>query len=127
MPKDYKYGLLAGVLLAITIAVWLARDPRFSSKTRAIDAYKSSSNKTDSLQFVTPLPQTPPPPKQYVDVSKQQTKTSRFHVVAPGDTVSRISEQYYGSKKEVDKILRANPGIPDANKLKVGARLVIPD
>ncbi len=127
MPKDYKYGLLAGVLLAITIAVWFARDPRFSPKTRAIDAYKSSSNKTDSLRFITPLPQTPPTPKQYVEVPKQQTKTSRFHIVAPGDTISKISEQYYGSKKEIDKILKANPGIADANKLKVGTQLVIPD
>jgi nucleoid-associated protein YgaU len=58
----------------------------------------------------------------------EKIKTQRFHIVRQGDTLSAISQKYYGSKSKWRKILHANRSqISDANKLKPGTKLIIPD
>ncbi|MEM6334376.1 MAG: LysM domain-containing protein [Planctomycetota bacterium] len=49
----------------------------------------------------------------------------RVHVVAAGDTLSEISQQYYGTATRWQEIAAANPGV-DPNRMSVGAELVIP-
>jgi len=58
----------------------------------------------------------------------EKIKTQRFHIVRQGDTLSAISQKYYGSTNKWRKILHANRSqISDANKLKPGTKLIIPD
>ncbi len=55
------------------------------------------------------------------------TNTARSHVVRPGETLSSIAQQYYGSANEWRKILTANEKtIKDADKIAPGTKLVIP-
>jgi len=53
---------------------------------------------------------------------------ARTHEVVKGETLSSISEKYYGTQAKWKRILDANRAlIPDANRLKVGIKLTIPD
>lgn len=47
------------------------------------------------------------------------------HVIAAGDTFSTISSKYYGSTKEVARIVAANPKL-DPRRLKIGDTVVLP-
>jgi nucleoid-associated protein YgaU len=52
---------------------------------------------------------------------------AQYHVVAKGDTLSKIAEEYYGDKMLYTKIFEANKGIlKDPNKIQVGQKLRIP-
>jgi len=47
--------------------------------------------------------------------------------VKPGDTLSKIAEQYYGDKSLYPQIFEANKDVlDDPNKIKVGQKLRIP-
>ena len=55
-------------------------------------------------------------------------KTEKFYIVRKNDTLSSISQKYYGTATKWPKIFDANrKTIPDANKLPIGAKLIIPD
>lgn len=56
------------------------------------------------------------------------SKKGRYlHVVKPGDTLSKISQKYYGSSAWWKKIFEANQDqIPYPNALTVGQELIIP-
>lgn len=47
------------------------------------------------------------------------------HTVAKGDSLGKISQQYYGTSRKVNLILAANPGVKPTT-LKIGAALKIP-
>jgi nucleoid-associated protein YgaU len=52
---------------------------------------------------------------------------AQYHVVAKGETLSKIAEQYYGDKMLYPKIFEANRSIlKDPNKIQVGQKLRIP-
>jgi nucleoid-associated protein YgaU len=54
-------------------------------------------------------------------------QTHRIHVVQAGDTLSKISQKYYGTPVHWKKIFEANRGeIPFPNALTVEQRLIIP-
>jgi len=58
----------------------------------------------------------------------EKIATTRFHIVQRGETLSGISQQYYGSAARWQKILQANQDtIADANKISPGTKLLIPD
>jgi nucleoid-associated protein YgaU len=58
----------------------------------------------------------------------QPIKTQRFYIVHSGDTLSGISQKYYGTTKKINIIYEANKSIvKDKNRLKPGMKLVIPD
>lgn len=51
-----------------------------------------------------------------------------IHVVAQDETLSRISQRYYGTSGQWQKILQANSAIlKDPTKIKPGMKLVIPN
>ncbi len=54
-----------------------------------------------------------------------ESNEQRIHVVAHGETLADISQQYYNSHKYWPRIAKANPGL-DPNELKEGQKLVIP-
>ena len=52
---------------------------------------------------------------------------AQFHVVKPGDTLSKIAEQHYGEKLLYPRIFDANRDVlSDPNKIKPGQKLLIP-
>jgi LysM repeat protein len=51
----------------------------------------------------------------------------KIHVVAPGDTLSKIAKQYYGKAGEYMKIFEANKDkLKDPDKIFPGQELIIP-
>ena len=58
----------------------------------------------------------------------ERITTTRFHIVQRGETLSSISQQYYGSAHRWQRIVEANKdAIADANKISPGTKLIIPD
>jgi len=67
-------------------------------------------------------------PQQPQAQPRQPPATTRTHVVQPGDTLSSISRQYYGTPSRWEDIFAANRGvIPNANSLRVGTELRLPE
>ena len=53
--------------------------------------------------------------------------SQRTYTIQPGDTLSGISQRFYGKASEYSKILDANKDtIPDADKIRAGQTIVIP-
>jgi nucleoid-associated protein YgaU len=63
-----------------------------------------------------------------VDTSlPQPTAAAKMYTVKPGDTLSKISQQFYGSANDYMRIFEANKDqLTDPNKIKVGQELKIP-
>jgi nucleoid-associated protein YgaU len=67
---------------------------------------------------VAPPPAPPPPPPK---------PAPRSHVIAPGDTLLKISQTYYGTPNRWNEILAANrDALRDEKSLVIGRTLVIP-
>jgi nucleoid-associated protein YgaU len=94
--------------------------PELSSRDSGLDTRATSTEpKTTSSPQPTPAPQTE---------QAKPIETEKFYIVQKGDTLSSIAHTYYGSAAKWRKIFNANHDvIPDANKLAIGAKLVIPD
>jgi len=58
----------------------------------------------------------------------EKIKTQKFHIVRSGDTLTGIACEYYGSANKLQKILDANRDIiKDANMLRPGTKLILPE
>jgi hypothetical protein len=116
MHKDFKIGLGIGLLLVTAAVVWLCTSPKLSTESRALQ------NASARPAPVTVIPQ---PTEPNASVNEQSV---RFHIVQKGDTLSGISQQYYGSQRQWPKILNANRDtLPDPNRLTPGLKLIIPE
>jgi hypothetical protein len=67
-----------------------------------------------------PLDQTQPS-----NAGLQKTEGAREHIVQRGDILGTISQKYYGTARETDRILLAN-GLENPNQIFAGQVLVIP-
>jgi LysM repeat protein len=55
-------------------------------------------------------------------------QNQRHYTVKPGDTLSKISREFYGDANQYTKIFSANRGVlQDPNKISPGQELVIPE
>ena len=62
-----------------------------------------------------------------VDTSMPQTASAKMYTVKPGDTLSKISKQFYGSATDYMRIFEANKDkLTDPDKIQVGQELKIP-
>ena len=57
---------------------------------------------------------------------KKADKSSAEVIVKAGDTIGGIAKEFYGNAKYAEVILKANPQVKDAKRLKIGTKLVIP-
>ncbi|MFH1717723.1 MAG: LysM peptidoglycan-binding domain-containing protein [Planctomycetota bacterium] len=137
-----KTGLVLGLALVTAAVLWLATRPSLSPKAEIPDlpeiapqqeniappvpvATNEPIAEDNQLPAVT-QPMELPDLTQYEQAEK--IKTQKFHIVRKGETLSKISFQYYGSAGKWQKILEANrQTIKDANKLIPGTKLIIPD
>jgi acetyl esterase/lipase/phage tail protein X len=63
-----------------------------------------------------------------VPIQPETIRPQRFHIVRQGETLSEISYKYYGSTGKWRKIFEANRGtVKDANTVRSGTKLIIPD
>jgi nucleoid-associated protein YgaU len=69
-----------------------------------------------------PKAQATPPPAQ-----QQPTQKEEIYTVQKGDSLSKISKEYFGDSNQWHKIFDANKNqISDPNKIQVGQKLIIP-
>lgn len=67
----------------------------------------------------TPRPSTP--------ASATPSPTAREHIIRPGESLSKIAQQYYGNAGQWQKIYQANKDrIKDPNLIHPGQKIVIP-
>jgi len=147
MHRDYKTGLVVGLVLAVIALIWVATRPGLSPEARMMRSAKATSQNpgpgaatpepaVDSGRADSPQPEVsnpqpaPPGPTQNLAAYElpEKIKTIRFHIVRKEETLSTISQQYYGTPNNWRKILDANKNtVKDANKIQPGTKLIIPD
>ncbi len=131
MQKDFKIGIVLGLVMVAAVAVWLSTRPALTVKSRTLSSYEAAAprqSSTEQPRFVTDLP------NASYDRQGAATETERnnppesiIHTVRSGETLSAISRRYYGSENKWQKIFDANrEKIKDQNKLKLGTKLIIP-
>ena len=127
MQKDLKIGLILGLILVIVTGLWLSTGPGLSPEARMQEPRESRTEPVDSNQLSIINNQSKlPDPTVYEQAEK--IKTQKFHIVRKGETLSEISRKYYGFANKWKKILDANRNvISDANKLRPGIKLIIPE
>jgi nucleoid-associated protein YgaU len=129
MPKDYKIGLLCGVVVAMVAGLWLSLHPGLSIRAGIVGP-ENSEVKPEWAVIEPNLPAGRLVEKD-IEIEREKPKTSegpRYHAVSNGETLSSISLQYYGSEHKWQKILDANRDvIQDVKNLRLGTRLIIPE
>lgn len=137
MQKDLKIGLALGLVLVVSALLWLATRPSLAPIARMSQVPDTAPPKgsfepayeTDSAEV---RPQVNSPEAESPNTAKfeqaEKIKTQKFHIVIKGQTLTQISQKYYGSAGNWKKILDANRDkIKDPNKLIPGTKLIIPD
>ena len=82
-----------------------------------------------SMQVQRPAQQRQQQPQRETEEEQEEQPTSnlRMYTVKSGDTLSKISKQFYGSPNDYMKIFDANRDqLSDPDKIKVGQELKIP-
>ncbi len=149
MQKDLKIGLIVGLAVVSVAVLWLATRPGLSPQARMLDAhgvdagpesvsgsgaaggrqedadYRERDNlNTSAARVPIRRARTNETPAS----STGSRSPERFHVVRDGETLSKISYDYYGSAGKWQRIFEANrKAIKDANVVRPGTKLVIPN
>jgi nucleoid-associated protein YgaU len=75
-----------------------------------------------------PAPQSDGGPDLTIYEKPEKIKTTKFHIVRRDETLSAISQQYYGTPNKWPKIVEANKAVvKDPSKLQPGTKLIIPE
>lgn len=183
MGKDFRIGLMVGLVLALAVLLWVATRPSLNPQARVgpvarlaqadnasprhgeeADPQSASGRpgRTERGAAAADAQDTPRPPVPVADPGAQgrgstasgtervpdsvaganppalpdltiyekaeKIKTTKFHIVRRGETLSGIARQYYGMPEEWRAILTANQKvIKDPNKLAPGTKLIIPE
>ena len=174
MGKDYKIGLVSGLVVAIAALIWVATRPSLSPEARMLRSSQTTArdvapapvdrgsgqtgrenspakgaslgsildsqpkntdssapkpvSSTDTPQSALRNPQSSSVPDLTIYEKAEKIKTTRFHILRKDETLSSVSQQYYGTPNKWQKILDANKNvIKDPNKLQPGTKLIIPE
>ena len=139
MQRDFKIGLVSGMVVAIGAMLYLATHPALSlRRLRPSNVVSEASNQIDSAAQ---SPETSLParlPERAVEdpnvfdwtryEREENRNTERFHIVEKGQTLSDIAQQRYGSAAKWPKIYNANKStVKNPNSVRPGTKLIIPD
>ncbi len=151
MKNDIKIGVVLGIVI-VAVAIYFFVSGNDQSDSRSPDTnlspgerpsvvepepalpvgQKSVSPALDKLPVIE-APQVEPPKPPTVERPKPQSEPElakpqpRYHIVAKGENLYKISEQYYGHGQHAKVILNANRNIiTDPDKLQPGWKLRIP-
>ncbi len=152
MKKDFKIGLLLGLVLVSVAGIWLCVSPTVSVKSRLGKLQRakitpqteerqivpkadsnskstqpsSEQNQTIENEMTQNIPtEAPIREDQVTNIQLNNESITRFHTVQKDETLSGIALKYYGSASKWTKIRDANPKV-DARKLQPGTTLIIP-
>lgn len=115
-------GALAIAAIVLALTTFRSGDSTQESKPTAVPA-----RATIVEAGLVPATPTAAPKPTSAPAAPAPSK-ERTHTVASGDTLSSIAKQYYGDAAKWTKIFEANRDVlPDANSLKLGQRLKIPE
>jgi nucleoid-associated protein YgaU len=132
MPKDFKIGMLLGLVVVIGVSLWLSTRPGLSAGAGITVRENVEAEREIIEQPVFDLSR-PDSRSAETDNESEGKETKviegpRYHMVLNGETLSGISYQYYGSVNKWQKILDANKNaIKDVKNLKPGMTLLIPE
>jgi len=157
MHKDLKIGLVLGLILVTFVTLRLATHPSLTPQARMQQSHnaasqpespnlipepdtgqtnnKSVTNEAVILSTTSTKTETALETKEQtatkdstVNEQTAKIKPQRYHIVLKGETLSEIAYKYYGSAAKWNKILDANRRIiKDADKLKPGTKIIIPE
>ncbi len=138
MQKDFKIGMLLGLVLVTVVMVWLSTSPNLSRKAARPDTHsnrppqegpaRSNNFSTNGLTALNAEDNESGPLDSTIYEQTEKIRTQKFHIVREGETLSEISYKYYGSANKWQMILDANRNvIKDVNKLKPGTKIIIPE
>jgi nucleoid-associated protein YgaU len=90
--------------------------PRSTSDYQSYEPYEPPAGRNPSPTLSAPVSSEPP-----------SSDGARYHTVGKGDTLYALARRYYSDQRRWKDIYEANrDDISDANKIRVGQRLVIP-
>jgi len=141
MQKDLKIGMLIGVVLALGGLLWLFTRQNLSVKSRQLSSFENEQagqKSENEPRFISNLPNTSPRAKPEIKPDNspvitttqkpEKSKFPRYHIIQRGQTLSEISNYYYGNPNLWPKIHNANKKIiKDPDKLTPGSRIIIPE
>jgi nucleoid-associated protein YgaU len=146
MQKDLKIGMLIGMVFALAGLLWLFTRQNLSVKSRQLSVFENEQAGDKSAtepRFISNMPNTPPISKSQIlkpeikpDNSPvitatqrpEKSKSPRYHIIQRSQTLSEISNYYYGNPNFWPKIYEANKKtIKNPDKLTVGSRIIIPE
>ena len=176
MKKDYKIGMVVGLVAIVVIGAWFGLKGRSSPRTGYAQGQPPLGSQGPNqigpgyalgqgqwppggqpTGATSPLAGTPgvrPDPNRVTDrtlaggpwqpgttpgpslpqgqpvqaVTPPPTTPTRTHTVLEGESLSDISDRYYGTPNRWDKIVRANQStIKDPDRIYPGMKLVIPE
>ena len=138
MHKDFKTGLILGLVLGFAAIVWLATRPGLI-KARLLRSYGAGArqqlpnepsfapNSPDASSART-TDESPNVPDLTVYEQTEKIKTEKFHIVQQGQTLSDIAYDRYGSAAKWRIIYNANRDVvKNPNSVRPGTKLIIPD
>jgi nucleoid-associated protein YgaU len=133
MPRDFKIGMLGGLVVVIIVGLWLSIRPNLSVRGTTPGPENSEAEQEEVIEQPGFEPNIPASKPIETEIAGDKTKAKeavepKYHTVQSGDTLSGISYQYYGTEHKWQKILDANRDvIIDVKNLRPGMRLIIPE
>ncbi len=127
MQKDLKIGFFIGLIIVAAASLWLATRRELSIKARLLRSQSVISTRTP--QIPQPSVEHEQKPSDYrLHWQTEKIKTTKFHIVRKGETLSAIATKYYDSTNQWQKILDANNDvIKNPDMLAAGTKLIIPE
>lgn len=114
-------GALAIAAIVLALTTFRSDDSSKESKPPTVQP-KATIVEARSVAASPPVAVAPSP------TAPPAASKERTHTVASGDTLSSIAKTYYGDAGKWTKVFEANRDIlPDANSLKLGQKLKIPE
>jgi len=136
MHRDFKIGLISGMVVVIAATIYLAMRPALSFKRLRPRSAPPTQAPAAPDSIYTPLsaesPESPPEDPGARDwTAYEQTEkieTQKFHIVRKRETLSDVARQYYGSPAKWQKIYNANRNVvSNPNAVRPGTKLILPD
>ncbi|MBN2269240.1 MAG: LysM peptidoglycan-binding domain-containing protein [Sedimentisphaerales bacterium] len=134
MHRDFKIGLISGMVVVIAATIYLATRPDLSFKR--LHSRSSSADRQSPGPLPAPLsatqsesPGEDPGTRDWTAYEQpEKVQTQKFHIVRKRETLSDVARQYYGSPAKWQKIYQANRDtVTNPNALRPGTKLILPE